>query len=371
VNWRNPAVQNAQPDVMRSWLDRGVDGFRIDAFRHLLKDEQLRDNPPNPHWRVGMPPYEALLPQQSADHPDIGDLVAAMRAVIDNHPAPSAAAGPGDRVLLGELYLPSSGSCATTARMAPACTCPRNMHLIDTPWQAERIGALVDAYETALPEGAWPNWVLGNHDRSRIAPRVGAAQARVAAILLLTLRGTPTLYLGDEIGMHDVPVAPELVQDPYVRRVPGLGLGRDPGRAPMRWSSQPGAGFCPPQVTPWLPLAEDAAGVDVASQSAQEGSMLTLYQRLLALRRSRSALSVGSYRPLHARDDVLAYVREHESQRILIALNLCHKPRTVELSGAAGGWILLSSDPQRATNDLEDMVTLGADEGIVIHGRTV
>src|SRR3954470_23616577 len=120
---------------------------------------------------------------------------------------------------------------------------PSNMHLISTPWEPRALAALIEEYERVLPEGAWPNWVLGNHDRSRVASRVGPAQARVAAMLLFTLRGTPTLYYGDELGMHDVDIPPERVQDPFERNVPGRGLGRDPQRTPMQWNAQPHAGF--------------------------------------------------------------------------------------------------------------------------------
>ncbi|HSR23538.1 MAG TPA: alpha-amylase family glycosyl hydrolase, partial [Candidatus Eisenbacteria bacterium] len=344
---------------MRTWLDRGVDGFRIDAFRQLLKDDRLRDNPTNPDWRPGMPPYDALLPERTTDHPDIHHLVAAMRGVVDAHPAGR------DPLLLGELYLPIDRLMRYYGQDGAGLHLPSNMHLIASPWRAESLGALIDAYEAALPDGAWPNWVLGNHDRSRIASRVGPAQARVAAMLLLTLRGTPTLYYGDEIGMRDVPVPPELVQDPYELRVPGLGVGRDPERSPMQWSSRPGGGFCPPDVTPWLPLADDAALVNVAVQREQEESMLTLYRRLLALRRAEPALSVGSYCPVVARDDVLAYVRELDGRRILVALNLGDRTRAVALP-AAGGRVLLSTDPHRAGRGVAGTVALDGDEGDVV-----
>ena len=366
LNWRNPSVRQAQLDVMRSWLDRGVDGFRIDAFRHLLKDDRLRDNPPNPAWRTGMPPYEELRPEHTADQPDILQLVWAIRAVADSHPAPAGAVAPSDRVLLGELTLSIERLMRYYGRDGDGVHLPSNMHLIDIPWRAESIGELIDTYEAALPQGAWPNWVLGNHDRSRIASRVGPAQARVAAMLLLTLRGTPTIYYGDEIGMRDVPIPAELVQDPYELRVPGLGVGRDPVRTPMQWSAEPGAGFCPPDVMPWLPLTGDVALTNVAVQSGQDESMLTLHQQLLALRRAEPALSVGSYAPLHARDEVLGYLREYGGRRILVALNLGAEARTVDLPAAAGGRILLGTDPYRRGGEVEDTVALAGNEGVII-----
>ena len=176
-----------------------------------------------------------------------------------------------------------------------------------------------------LPDDAWPNWVLGNHDRSRIASRLGPAQARVAAMLLLTLRGTPTLYQGDELGMEDVPIPPERVQDPYELNSPGLGVGRDPARTPMPWTDEePNAGFCPPDVEPWLPFG------DVASVEAQRDdprSMLSLYRALLALRRELG----GGYRTLAVGEATLAYLRGDT----LVALNLSGEPQTVPSAGSA------------------------------------
>src|SRR5438105_4258450 len=193
----------------------------------------------------------------------------------------------------------------------------------------------VDGFRiAALPAGAWPNWVLGNHDRSRVASRVGPAQARVAAMLLLTLRGTPTLYNGDEIGMHDVPIPPALVQDPFERNVPGLGLGRDPERTPVQWDDGPHAGFS--TTTPWLPLADDYTLVNVATQRQDPRSMLALHRQLIAVRRSTPALSIGSYVRAYTDDSVLVYVREGEGQRVFVAVNLWSRPREVAWASAAG-----------------------------------
>ena len=203
---------------------------------------------------------------------------------------------------------------------------PFNFHLISTPWDAREVAALVETYEGALPPGGWPTWVLGNHDRSRIATRVGGAQSRVAAMLLLTLRGTPTLYYGDEIGMQDVEIPPEMIHDPWEKNVPGIGLGRDPERTPMQWDPTPNAGFCQPDVKPWLPVATDSSTVNVEAQREDPASTLALYRRLLALRRAEPALSVGSYAPVETAGDLLAYVREHAGRRFFVALNLGHEP---------------------------------------------
>ena len=147
------------------------------------------------------------------------------------------------RVLIGEIYLPLHRLVAYYGNDLTGAQMPFNFALLSTLWSARSIERIIEDYEKALPQGAWPNWVLGNHDRPRVASRVGPEQARVAAMLLLTLRGTPTLYYGDEIGMRQVPIAPGEVRDPFERNVPGLGVGRDGCRTPMQWSSEPNAGF--------------------------------------------------------------------------------------------------------------------------------
>ena len=159
---------------------------------------------------------------------------------------------------------------------------PFNFQLIQSAWNAPNIAEIMDKYEAALPHGAWPNWVLGNHDKARIASRIGEAQAWVAAMLLLTLRGTPTICYGDEIGMKDVLIAPEQVQDPAEKNEPGLGLGRDPERTPMPWDGSPLAGFTTGK--PWLPLGPDHASANVAAMSKSPDSILNLYRRLIELR---------------------------------------------------------------------------------------
>jgi alpha-glucosidase len=221
LNWRNPAVRSAMHEVMRFWLRKGVDGFRVDVIWHLVKDDQYRDNPINPQFRVGDPPNRRLLPLYTTDRPEVHDLIAAMRRVIDEF---------DDRVLIGEIYLPIERLIAYYGRDLSGVHLPFNFSLIGARWQAQSIAKLIDRYEAALPPGGWPNWVLGNHDRPRIASRVGPDQARVAAMLLLTLRGTPTIYYGDEIGMQQVPIPIEQIRDPLEKNVPGQGLGRDGAR---------------------------------------------------------------------------------------------------------------------------------------------
>jgi alpha-glucosidase len=156
-----------------------------------------------------------------------------------------------DRVLIGEIYLPLNRLMAYYGKDLSGVQMPFNFQLLQAVWDATVIGNLIEQYEMALPPGAWPNWVLGNHDNPRIASRVGINQVRVAAMLLLTLRGTPTMYYGDELGMLNVPIPADRVQDPFEKNVPGKGLGRDPSRTPMLWNATPYAGFS--DHPPWLP----------------------------------------------------------------------------------------------------------------------
>jgi len=355
LNWRNPAVVDAMLGVLRFWLDRGVDGFRVDVLWHLVKDDRFRDNPSNPAWHEGMDPYQRLVPLYTTDRPEVHAIVGRMRALFDEYP---------DRVLIGEIYLPIERLVRYYGPELTGAHLPFNFQLIAARWDAAHIARLIADYEAALPAGAWPNWVLGNHDQHRIATRVGPAQARVAAMLLLTLRGTPTLYYGDEIGMHDVAIAPDRVRDPFEKNVPGRGLGRDPERTPMQWSAAANAGFT--SATPWLPVADDFARVNVEAQREDPRSMLSLYCRLIALRRGEPALEVGRLEGARVEGDVLAYVRgsrKGESD-FLVALNFGSRAR--RLPGAPEGTVAVSTHLDRRGERTGADLELRPDEGLVI-----
>jgi alpha-glucosidase len=285
-------VVAAMMDVLRFWLDRGVDGFRVDVMWETIKDEDLRDNPPNPAYKAGVTnPYFQVLPLYNHDRPEIHGIVREMRRVLEEYE--------GDRVLIGEIYLPVDRLVAYYGpKDMPGAHLPFNFQLVLLPWDARRIETAVAAYEGALPAHGWPNWVLGNHDRMRIATKAGPEQAGNAAILLLTLRGTPTLYYGDEIGLEDVAVPQWAVQDPVEKHVPGMGLGRDPERTPMQWDESPNAGFT--SGAPWLPLSDDWRSRNVAREAEDPNSILNLHRRLIALRQSQRALMTGSYTAIPA-----------------------------------------------------------------------
>jgi alpha-glucosidase len=358
LNWRNPEVQEAMLDVMRFWLGKGVDGFRVDALWHVIKDRQLRDNPLDPKYVEGeMSPYNRLVPTYSGGQPELHEIVALLRRVTQEFP---------ERVLVGEMYLPVQELVRYYGRESDSgIHLPYNFQLIVLPWRAMDVFAGINAYEASLPLFAWPNWVLGNHDKPRVVSRVGPAQAKVAALLLLTLRGTPTMYYGDEIGMEDVNVPAEDLRDPVAKALPGIRLGRDPERTPMQWNAEPNAGFSTGEL--WLPVAANYEQTNVEKQRQDDGSLLAFYRRLLELRRKEPALQVGDYLPAGQKRNVFAFVREHGETTLLVAVNLggtrarLAVPRHMDVIGE----IILGTDPARIGGKIRDYIELGPDEGII------
>lgn len=311
LNWRNPEVQQAMLEIMRFWLKKGVDGFRVDVMWHLIKDDRFRDNPPNPDYEPHMSPYDQQIPVYSTDQPEVHGIVRKMRQVIDAF---------DERLLIGEIYLPIEKLVTYYGENDQGAQLPFNFQLILLPWDARNIEATINEYEASLPKNGWPNWVLGNHDNSRIASRLGVEQAKVAAMLLLTLRGTPTMYYGDELGMEDVPIAPDQVQDPQEKNIPGKGLGRDPERSPMQWDNAEKAGFTTGE--PWLPLMKDHSRVNVRTQWKEPESMLNFYRELIRIRQREPALHIGDYAPVFTEGNLLAYTRSFKEENFLIGLNL-------------------------------------------------
>jgi alpha-glucosidase len=363
LNWRNPEVRAAMYEVLRFWLRRGVDGFRIDVLYCLVKDDQFRDNPLNPAYVPGGDPSHRLLPLYTTDRPEVQEIVRELRGVVDEFSDARSA-----RVLIGELYLPLDRLMAYYGRGADGLLqgvqLPFNFQLVAAPWQAAGIDRIVRDYEAALPPGAAPNWVLGNHDKPRIASRVGEPGARLAAMLLLTLRGTPTLYYGDELGMTDVPIAPDEVQDPLEKNEPGKGLGRDPQRTPMQWSAAPQAGFS--SGTPWLRLGADWTVRNVEAQTRDDGSLLQLYRHLIALRRSEPALHQGAYEALVAGNDVLAYARTHGTRRLLVLLNFGEGAAPIAKALLPAEPVVLASTRPERHGPVRGDLVLGPFEGLIL-----
>jgi alpha-glucosidase len=353
LDWRNPAVERAMHDVLRFWLDRGVDGFRIDVIQRIAKHPELPDDPP----KEG-DPWGQLWLCYEENHPDVHGMLRRIRGVIDEY---------DDRATVGEVYLLNQAEVAKYYGAGDALHLAFNFRFLQAPWAAERFADEVDRMERALPPEGWPTLVLSNHDVPRHAsrydhPALGDARARVAAMMLLALRGTPFLYQGEEIGMRNVPIPPERLQDPLARTL-HPNLSRDPERTPMQWQPGPGAGFT--TGDPWLPLAADADRRNVAAQRDEPGSILHLYRELLALRRAEPALHAGEYERLEAPAGVFAFERRLGGARALVALNLGDAPCEVELEDAPVRRAL-STDRARVLPARAGRLALAAAEGLLL-----
>lgn len=321
VNWRDPGLREAMLDCMAFWLDRGVWGFRLDVVDRIAKDPDLADNPiaEGREALVDVMPWLAQEHVNDQNHPDLPALLAEMRRMADSRCS--------DPLLLGETFPDADDHVRLYYGTpdAPGLHLAFNFNrsLCDIPWNAKAFRNTISRAEDVLPEAAWPCWVMSNHDRARHATRFDANgtaphRPKAAATILLTLRGTPVLYYGEEIGMRDVRIPEDRQLDPVGRAFPGF--GRDPERTPMRW--EPGAGVGFTTAEPWLPDGGDVPGLDVATQAADPDSTLSHYRNLIGLRRARKSLQLGSFTFLDAADGVLAYVREHEGERTGIAVNM-------------------------------------------------
>lgn len=354
LNWRNPEVKAAMYDVMRFWLDQGVDGFRIDMVSLLMKDQELRDNPPR--FR-GSTQFENLFNDDMDDiHPLLQDM---RKMLIDEYE--------DDRVLIGELWVrPLERWARYYGDNGNELHLPFNFTLMTAGWSLSRIADTIQNMEDTLPVFAWPNYVLGSHDAPRLASRIGQANARMAAMLLLTLRGTPTLYYGDELGMELVYVPLEKTTDPQaLNEGSPNSFNRDSSRSPMQWTAEYQAGFTMGNDT-WIPLSDDYQQRNVDTMQAEPESILMLYRNLLHLRQKSEALQVGGYTPVDLRQPgTLAYIRQHGDERLLVILNF--NPQPVELVlPTAKGVIQISTHLNRNEEAVNNRLQLHTAEGVII-----
>jgi alpha-glucosidase len=340
LNWANPEVVDAMHGVMRFWLDRGVDGFRIDVIHGIGKDPALPDDPPE----VAGIPHSALN-----DRPETHELIRGMRKLVDGYP--------GDRLILGEVYLLSTRRVAEYYGAGDELHLSFNFPPLLTPWDATRWRKrIATTHELIDGRGAWSTWVLSNHDNARHRTRYGTEdRARAALFLLLGLRGSPVLYAGEELGLEDAFIPPDRVVDPG---------GRDGCRAPIPWTGAPDHGWGVTDA--WLPWPPDAGRRNVADQVADPDAIVHLYRRLLAERRSSPALTLGAYEPLEQAGDVIAWRRTadpdgtHGPGDRVVALNMGTEPAVVDLAGT----VLVASDRVGEGKPFEG--TLGADCAVLL-----
>jgi alpha-glucosidase len=284
------------------------------------------------------------------------DWLANLRNVVDEFP---------DRVLLGEVDTsPEKIAQFYGENNRPILHLPLNYRLLDTRWSAQELASTIEQYHCSLPEHGWPNWVIGSHDKKRIASSRGAEQARLAAMLFLTLPGTAIFYAGDELGMSGGKSDSAAALDPFERLVPGYGLNRDPERTPMQWSTSRNGGFTSGE--PWLPMAPDWPEHNVEKERNDSRSILSLYRRLIALRQRYQALAIGAYTTLLADSDILAYERSYAGQRFLIVLNFGNRLQTYRIPEMTGARLLVSTSLDRGEQLSNDRISLAGNEGVII-----
>jgi alpha-glucosidase len=366
LNWRNPLVKKAMFDVLRFWLDKGVDGFRIDVAHFIMKDPEMRDNPLETaaeralHRPLGE--YDSQIHLHDQGHPDVHTIYQELRQLLEEYGSISP------RVSIGEIHIFDWETWASFyGSDLDELHMPFNFQLLNVKWKAEDVMAVVETLENILPPGAWPNYVLGNHDEPRLATRLGVQGARLAAVLLLTLRGTPTLYYGDEIGMTEVEIPPAQQQDPWGRRVPGL--GRDGCRTPMQWDASSLAGFSLPGTQGcWLPFMENFQQVNVEKQLQQPDSLLNLYRQLLAFRKKTPPLQIGDYFTLpDLPEGCFGYRRRWPGySEILVVLNFSSQLVNINLDNYSNGKLILSTYLDRDEKVNLDGLQLRSNEGVII-----
>lgn len=356
LDWRHRDVRAAMYDVMRFWLRRGVDGLRIDALAHLIKDKQLRDNPVNLGYNENEEPSNKLALVYHQNQPELLEVIREFRQVFDEF---------DDRVMLGEVYLSAE---QLTAYQSAGAHLLLSTSMLQITFEAAHVRNMVDLLEARTAVGGWPARSSGNHDIGRVANRVGVANARLAAMLHLSVRGTPTIYYGEELGLEKFDVPVDRIQDPSGKDNPKF--GRDGYRAPMPWDDSPQGGFS--SVEPWLPMDELSLSRHVEAQLEDPGSVLNFYRELLRFRNSQPLLQLGDYAPVDAPPPVFAFTRGDRERGLLVVLNMGDADVTLNLReywrGPTGAQVLFST-VFRQDNACTDTLVLGPREGLVAQLR--
>lgn len=329
LNWRNPEVVEAMHDVLCFWLDKGVDGFRMDAVICCVKHPDFPDNPPVAEGSQFTAFGLTQEPIYNWNWPQVHDVIRGFRKLFDAY---------DNRVMIGETPIFDPVELAKYyGENLDEFHIPFNFITLLLPWDAATMKGAMQAYYAAIPRGATPNFVFGNHDFHRLATRFGSENHRSVGMLLLTLRGVPTMYYGDELGIEDVFIPPERRQDPAGIAQPELDIGRDPERTPMQWDASPNAGFAPEGVETWLPVADNYRQVNVEAQRKDPASTLGFYKALLRLRREMPALHRGDIAFVEGvPEDVIAYTRSADGQRVLVIVNFGRNAHMLDLSAVAG-----------------------------------
>lgn len=369
LNWNNPEVHEAIKQVMRFWLDKGVDGFRVDAVHFMAKDPLFRDDPVNPHYKLGKDSrYGSLQHVNNHGWPPMYAYLAEMAAVLkeDNYKS-------SDRFMITEAYPDTQNPVveylAFYKSIDPLVAAPFNFEGLSLPWQADAWHSFLEQFHVALDTLSplcVASYAFGNHDQHRLVTRLGEPAARSAAVLLLTLPGMVFIYNGEEIGMRNGEIPPDQIQDPGAKG----GAGRDPERTPLQWSAAENAGFSTAGIT-WLPVAANYLTHNIETESRQPDSFLALYRKLCQLRNTSESLRHGGFKVIDTGDSkVLGYVRIGENEQHTILMNFSKTAHNLTLKPPALlGEFVLSSDPRTKTLSIQNgKVQLRPHEAVVFSG---
>jgi alpha-glucosidase len=345
LNWQNPEVRSEIKEIVRYWLGRGVDGFRLDAVHWYAKDIAFRDEPPNPMYRPKSDsPYDALKHIYSKAAPKLYPYLNELATILAEHQKGFMVM---EVSLDNPLDIPEYRKFYEQVNALVAA--PFNFGIMSLPWGARQFKQFINAFEKSLKPTDTPVYVSGNHDRPRLASRVGEPATRASALLQLTLPGAAVVYYGEELGMQSVPIPASYVHDSYEMNIPGLGVGRDPERTPMQWSRELNAGFSSAQ--PWLPVARNYQSHNVEVESKDANSLLTLYKKLIKLRINSAALQHGSYVPLDLKNqDLFGFRRQWDGHTLVIIVNFSH---TETIAHDFEGKLVLSTVTSPTMNELQ------------------
>lgn len=361
LNWRNSDVKKAMLDVFRFWLNRGVDGFRLDVFNMYFKNAKLLNNP----TKIGVRKFDRQIHLYDVNQPEMFPLLVEIRQLLDTY---------DERYVVGEPFL------TTTEEAASYCGSDAlhgvfNFNFLKNQWNPRQFQRSIIRWEQALSQEVFPTYVLNNHDKPRTASRFGQGEnderLKVAATLLLTQRGTPFIYYGEEIGMRDIKMRRQEIQDPVGKFFYPFYKGRDGCRSPMQWSNKPYAGFSTEK--PWLKIHPNYHERNVEAQRHDPDSLYQFYRRLLLLRKQFPAIQNGTYFPLIGNSHTsLSYLRKNEQQTILVALNFSNHNNNIildnDLSGAS--WdLLLSNCRNKSPLVMNNIIQLDPNEACIMIKR--
>ncbi len=359
LNWRNAEMRRAIYRMMRHWLDAGIDGFRLDVVNWFVKDDRFRNNP------FTIKPLNPERHKYDRNRPEVHRYIREIRSVVDEYEG---------RMTVGEVFTLPPGDPALSASFLGNGT--DELHLafdfsiMYRLWGARSFYKCLKRWASAIPETGWQCNVLSNHDQPRSRSRfMGGAdsekRARVAAVFLLTIKGTPFLYYGEELGMKNTRLGRGEIVDPLGKRYWPVYSGRDCSRTPMLWSGKTSAGFT--SGKPWLPVDSDYKTINVRAQSADKYSILNLYRNMIRLRKKHSALNCGDFVPvMKGFNGVLAYFRTDENETFFIALNFTSKEKRIHAANPAQWRVMLSTHRTHFEHSTSLNFTLAPYEATVI-----